>query len=151
MGIAFLKKNAAVLAIAAVEEITPILHGTKFLIMGNHDVCHPVNKKRATPARVRYLKAGFESLENEHSLKIAGQQVLLHHFPFPTPERPDIYGSKYEQYRPKDDGRWLLCGHVHEKWAQQGRMINVGVDVWDFYPVPMTRIAELITSNATSH
>jgi calcineurin-like phosphoesterase family protein len=30
---------------------------------------------------------------------------------------------------------WLLHGHVHEKWRQQGRMVNVGVDVWDFTPV----------------
>ena len=30
---------------------------------------------------------------------------------------------------------WLLHGHVHEKWRQQGRMVNVGVDVWDFTPI----------------
>ena len=28
-----------------------------------------------------------------------------------------------------------LCGHVHEKWREQGGLINVGVDVWDFKPV----------------
>jgi len=27
-----------------------------------------------------------------------------------------------------------LCGHVHEKWVQKGKIINVGVDVWNFTP-----------------
>lgn len=28
----------------------------------------------------------------------------------------------------------------------KGRMINIGVDVWDFYPVPLEEIASLITA-----
>jgi len=38
----------------------------------------------------------------------------------------------------------LLHGHVHEKWRQQGRMVNVGVDVWDFTPVAEEVIARMM-------
>ena len=39
---------------------------------------------------------------------------------------------------------WLLHGHVHARWRQQGRMVNVGVDVWDYTPVPEEVIARLM-------
>jgi calcineurin-like phosphoesterase family protein len=34
---------------------------------------------------------------------------------------------------------------VHEKWkvSDDGRMINVGVDVWDFKPVHVDQLLEL--------
>ncbi|MHB8295541.1 MAG: hypothetical protein ACYDH5_13145 [Acidimicrobiales bacterium] len=47
-------------------------------------------------------------------------------------------------FRPIDEGEWLLHGHVHEKWRQLGRTINVGVDVWDFTPVAEDAIIRLI-------
>jgi calcineurin-like phosphoesterase family protein len=38
----------------------------------------------------------------------------------------------------------ILCGHVHEKWKEKWigniPMINVGVDVWNFYPIRMDEI-----------
>jgi calcineurin-like phosphoesterase family protein len=114
------------LSLAAVESITPQLYGRKILIMGNHDLCHPVNKKRASVGRELYLRAGF------------------HHLPYLTPTAPDKYSGKFDKFRPKNEGGWLLCGHVHEKWREQERMINVGVDVWSFCPVPMTTIEVLI-------
>lgn len=45
---------------------------------------------------------------------------------------------------PQDNGDWLLHGHIHEKWRQQHRQINVGVDAWHFAPVPEHTIADLI-------
>lgn len=132
------------LSLDAVESITPYLHGRKLLIMGNHDLCHPVNKKRAILGREVYLRAGFESIELESRIEIAGQSVLLHHLPYLTPTVPDKYSDKFDKFRPKDEGQWLLCGHIHEKWREHEHMINVGVDVWDFYPVAMAKIEALI-------
>jgi calcineurin-like phosphoesterase family protein len=37
-----------------------------------------------------------------------------------------------------------LCGHVHERWKTRGLSINVGVDVWDFYPVDEDTIRKTI-------
>ena len=47
---------------------------------------------------------------------------------------PHIRYLRYIEHRPDDDGGWLLHGHVHEKWRQNGRQINVGVDAWNFAP-----------------
>ena len=135
------------LSVDVVGSITQLLNGRKFLIMGNHDLCHPVHKKRALLAGELYLRAGFESIELESRIEIAGQSVLLHHLPYLTPSAPDKYSGKYDKFRPIDNGQWLLCGHIHEKWREQERMINVGVDVWDFYPVAMTKIEKLITQS----
>ena len=78
---------------------------------------------------------------------IAGQQVQINHFPYDPgePDRP----AKFTQWRPKDVGGWLLCGHIHEKWRQNGRQINVGVDAWNFAPVSDDTICETIKSGPT--
>jgi calcineurin-like phosphoesterase family protein len=46
------------------------------------------------------------------------------------------------EYPPEDT--WMLCGHVHEAWKRHGRVINVGVDVWDFYPVSVDQLLEVM-------
>jgi calcineurin-like phosphoesterase family protein len=38
----------------------------------------------------------------------------------------------------------MLCGHVHEAWKRHVRVINVGVDVWDFYPVSVDQLLEVM-------
>jgi len=35
-----------------------------------------------------------------------------------------------------------LCGHVHEKWALSGNIINVGVDIWDYEPKTLRFMVE---------
>lgn len=52
--------------------------------------------------------------------------------------------DRYREERPADEGRWLLHGHVHERWRQRGRQINVGVDVWDYAPVSLEAIEGVI-------
>jgi len=41
-----------------------------------------------------------------------------------------------------------FCGHVHEKWkfikTEQGLLVNVGVDQWDYYPVDAKQIFKAI-------
>jgi calcineurin-like phosphoesterase family protein len=39
---------------------------------------------------------------------------------------------------------WLGHGHIHEKWRLRGRMINVGVDAWDFTPAAEEIVAGLM-------
>jgi calcineurin-like phosphoesterase family protein len=132
------------LSASLAETIAPKLNGKKYLIMGNHDLCHPVNKKRAEKGRDAYLNAGFLSLELDGEIEIAGQKVKLHHLPYLNSNDADKYKGKYDHFRPKNEGQWLLCGHIHEKWKQVDRMINVGVDVWDFMPVSVVEIERMI-------
>jgi calcineurin-like phosphoesterase family protein len=85
-------------------------------------------------------------------MEIAGTTVLLNHMPYQikpgsaesSAESRGYSIPRHAKYRPTDHGLWLLHGHVHEKWKSKGKMINVGVDVWDFYPVPITAIESLI-------
>ena len=62
---------------------------------------------------------------------------------------------KYKEYhfklvhRPEyADAEYNLVGHVHEKWKvkKEGKkiLINVGVDVWDFYPIDIYTIIKTI-------
>ena len=58
-----------------------------------------------------------------------------------------LFAFYFPAFAGSDDQPLLgLHGHVHEKWRQRGRMINVGVDAWGGYPVTDTHLATLITA-----
>lgn len=121
------------------------LHGRKYLVPGNHDACWPYSREHDSGQVARYTDAGLSVLGVEQALVLAGEEVLVHHFPYRGSGEPR---ERYAQRRPVDAGRWLLHGHVHEAWRQRGRMLNVGVDVWDYAPVHIDRLSELIRNGA---
>ncbi len=134
------------LAYRPVEIVSPRLNGKKFLVPGNHDFCHSYNKKSRNPEKraewiKKYEENGWIVLPEQAELNIEGVgSVQMCHHPFVLDGKDD----KYENWRPKDDGRWLLCGHVHEKWKFRDKMINVGVDQWNFKPVSIEEIKKVI-------
>lgn len=135
------------MAFRPVETFVPRLNGIKHLISGNHDFCHPAHKKGKKDLekwKQKYIDAGFSSVKEEDSIEINGQKVLLHHMPYRNLE-PGPHGEKYSQFRLENKGLWLLHGHVHEKWKTKEKMINVGVDVWDFKPISIDVISRMIT------
>jgi len=139
------------------------LNGTVYLIPGNHDKCHSVVYKKSEEKKKNSFKlyedAGFIILPeyystvlqlNEHTTeedKIAAQ---LCHLPYQ--EEPNgEYTPRFTEIRPKPTilNQILLHGHVHQHWRSkiytdptlgQFPMINVGVDVWNEYPVPETAL-----------
>lgn len=128
---------------STVGKVLPRLMGHKILIAGNHDECHPVQSKnlaRQLKYTERYEEYGFAQILLETTIKIADIDVRLHHMPYAS----DISDERFHDYRPEDQGGWLLCGHVHEKWFRKGRMINVGVDQHNFYPISKTLIEQWI-------
>lgn len=129
----------------------PRLNGIKFLVPGNHDRCHEIMHKNKEQKKANGIKlfvdAGFSILPTEHSLLIAGQTVKLHHMPYRSDHTADV---RYANIRPTDEGGWLLHGHVHDLWKIEGKQINVGVDVWNFLPVPITEIERIIRESQTS-
>lgn len=135
------------MAFRPVEVITPRLNGIKYLVPGNHDFCHSYNKKSRKPENrekwiQKYKDNGWIVLPEQAELDIEGvAKVQLCHHPYKLLHPSD---DKYKNWRPKDDGRWLLCGHVHEKWKQIDKMINIGVDQWDFKPVSVEEIKKII-------
>jgi calcineurin-like phosphoesterase family protein len=114
------------------------VNGTKHLVLGNHDAAHPMHKRSHTQQR-RFLEVfASVSLHEQHNL--GGQIVNLSHLPYTGDHFP---GDRFEQWRLRDEGRWLVCGHVHREWYQSGRQINVGVD-WHPCPVPVGEIMQIV-------
>ncbi len=124
-----------------VARVLPRLHGRHHLVSGNHDTCHPCHR-RGTSRVARYVEAGFTDVVPAAELDLPGVGIVeLNHMPY-VGDHTDR--DRYVEHRPPDRGRWLLHGHVHELWRVRGRMINVGVDQWDYAPVRAERLAELI-------
>jgi calcineurin-like phosphoesterase family protein len=119
---------------AVMEQYAPRLNGSKILVAGNHDGCHPCNHDGNWGQMSLYRKY-FDGIFDQHDW----QGVMLHHMPYHDEE-----DDRYSEYRPMNDGRILLHGHVHERWLINSRQINVGVDMWDYEPVHEDRIRELI-------
>lgn len=150
------------MAARPVETFTPRLNGNKFLIPGNHDWCHPYHKKSRKPENQKkwidfYTKAGWTVLPEQITFDLEGVAIVnVCHLPYSGDsgyeETAPEYKDKYSRFRPFDDGRVLLHGHVHEKFlmkksAKGSLMINVGVDVWNYKPVSEVELAKLILAN----
>jgi len=121
------------------------LNGKLYLVPGNHDSkVFPWNGKGVNPDnRKRYYDAGFKKiLEREFTMEIGGQTVLISHFPYC--EDHSEYNVRYKEYRPKSNGLYLCHGHIHEKRLKRGKEINVGCDVWNFRPVSLEQIIQVM-------
>lgn len=122
--------------------LTGLLAGHKILVAGNHDRCWHGHGAKAAGWTERYHEAGFDEIvHGSTTVRIGETEVGLCHFPYVGDSRAV---DRYPEHRPLDRGDWLLHGHVHEKWAQRDRMINVGVDVAGFRPIREVEIARII-------
>lgn len=111
-------------------EILKQLNGKKILVRGNHD--HWKSEK--------YMRLGFEEVLKSWSVYFGDELVRMSHFPYKGEEADERTFTDSLV----DDGKWLLHGHVHTTWKTNKRMINVGVDRWDFAPVSEKEILDLI-------
>lgn len=138
-------------------KLTDRCNGTKILVSGNHDRCWEGHRKlsagQLSKWKIVYLDGGFYDIRSGTPASPLRQfinnefdddvftGVIMSHFPY----RGDSHDrDRHASQRPIDNGEWLLHGHVHERWLQRGRMINVGVDAWCGFPVPEAMIAQLI-------
>lgn len=123
-----------------VPEILKQLNGKEHrLVMGNHDRCHPCRGNKSIEATKRYLEYGFTEVVREARIG----PFLANHLPYIPKEIDDKYDVRFPKYRPEDKGDWLLHGHIHQHWKQRGKMINVGVDVWDYTPVLLDKLIKI--------
>lgn len=119
------------------------LNGSKALVPGNHDRvwAHRKGNPKGRDFQMEYAMAGLDVLPEEITARVDGHEVQVCHFPY----RGDSHDQDRFLYaRPFDEGKILLCGHVHDSWYTYGRQINVGVDVNAFRPVSEDHIAGLI-------
>jgi calcineurin-like phosphoesterase family protein len=122
------------------------MHGRKYLIPGNHDRCWGHHRKRRPRDITVYEDAGFTVLADEVTLGLPdGREVYACHLPYRGDHTEQ---DRYQQVRPADRGMALLCGHVHDTWREHGRMLNVGVDVNDYTPVPLSAVQTWLDENA---
>lgn len=124
------------------------LNGLIYLVPGNHD-----RVSRAYPHRTgEHFWRDFD-IYNEYEIEIIGERVYgfrLMNIPVPVnmshyPYVGDSHNEdRFKELRPVDDGNWLLHGHVHNEWQVRDRMINVGVDVWNYTPISIDTIYDII-------
>jgi calcineurin-like phosphoesterase family protein len=107
------------------------LRGQKILLAGNHDRCAALHGKDIRGWVERYRREGGIQEIHQGQMRVdldaRHRQILACHFPYRGDSGPDL---RYAEQRPLDTGEWLLHGHVHEKWRQADRQINVGIDAW---------------------
>jgi len=102
------------------ERILNKINGKKILILGNHDKLNPF----------LYVECGFESVHT--SLNI-NNYVLIH-----DPSAAGVFSDIN-----------FVCGHVHKLFKKLNNCINVGIDVWNFYPVNEKEINEYFQKQRT--
>lgn len=116
------------------------LLGSKLdLVSGNHDDVWP-GHRNAHMHQHEWLEI-FASVQPFMRRRLEKQDVLFSHFPYDGDHtKPD----RYVQFRLRDEGKWLVHGHVHDAWKQRGRQINAGLDAWDMTPVRLDEIIKMI-------
>lgn len=123
------------------------LNGTKILIPGNHDYCHPISHNKWADWKVKYMEAGFGSIivptKQQPSViaQFTGVDVLMCHFPYTLGEYDD---RDFSDWAPKDNGLPLIHGHVHQTWKVNNNQVNVGMDVWEHKPVHIDTVLDII-------
>ena len=119
-------------------DIIGSLPGRKRLITGNHDKCHPMFRD-APKWHERYAMA-FEYISPFGRRRIAGQSVLLSHYPYLA----DRGAPRDLQWRLPHHGARLLHGHTHENVVHTSATeIHVGWDAWNRL-IPEHQIGELL-------
>lgn len=127
-------------------QVSERLAGTKILISGNHDKTF---KEGTSDAIIeQYLDSGIHTVFPSQTIELAlydlDDTILLNHFPYDGDSRER---DRYTEYRPQNEGKWLVHGHIHERRRILDRQINVGVDAWAGYPVSEKTIIDIITAN----
>ena len=128
-----------------ISRILPLLNGRHKLVVGNHDMCHPCHGSKSVRYRDEYLAAGFTEVVERIWLDLPAPigRALLCHMP-PASSNPQS-SERYLQHRPTLDeigDAWLVHGHVHNAWRRKGKLLNVGVDVWNYRPITVFELAK---------
>lgn len=117
--------------------------GTKHLVIGNHDGCHPMYRDSHKWQRI-YMDGAFESAQTAARRRLALPEghcnALMSHFPY----KGDTAGGteRFHQWRLPNLGKdYIIHGHTHRPEKFGGMQIHVGVDAWEMKPVKLETIA----------
>lgn len=104
------------------------LPGRKRLIEGNHEAGASLHRDAPRLRRKFGYDDVFEWMSPYGKRRIAGQEVLLSHYPYVADHSDE---PRYAQFRLPNLGAWLLHGHTHSTAIRTSeREIHVGWDAW---------------------
>jgi calcineurin-like phosphoesterase family protein len=119
------------------------MNGTKILIRGNHDDKPTI-----------MVRAGFVCALEKASIRVGKREINLSHYPYRYGFWKQLWWSiSNGRYTPRnlhkrmvDDGKYLIHGHTHSKrkHTKNTNMIHVGVDAWQYRPVSLDQVTQLI-------
>lgn len=129
------------------------LNGTKILVLGNHDRPFMVKEKgqeKVDEWTQVYRDNGFAEVAQHWAIFADGVAAHMSHFPYDGDSHD---GDRFEDERLPDDGMILIHGHTHKdevvSRSKKGTLqIHVGVDAWDFRPVSLSQIKQVIADNS---
>lgn len=105
------------------------IKGHKHLVLGNHDEARPYT----------YINhVGFTTVHTSMWFQHEKLNFFMAH-------DPAVYNVV------ESTGSIMLCGHVHLLFKHlfpHKKVINVGVDAWDFKPVGIEQVLEIVNDNA---
>lgn len=116
--------------IKKLQDIRVRLNGMIWLVLGNHDWSIKPH---------RWIEE-LGMINADPCIEVQGMHVR--HYPMNSDERLQNNIS---------DDKWIICGHIHEKWRFNGRQLNVGVDVNNFTPISIFQIQEEIRQMEISY
>jgi calcineurin-like phosphoesterase family protein len=139
------------LALGRIADSLPItgrLNGRKFLIPGNHDRVSTATQTHAAIERFTplYEEQGWTILPEIVDGVRHGHPLRASHYPY----RGDTLDTdRLVKRRPVDDGTPLIHGHTHARdHGADGIQFHVGVDAYNFTPVPSATIDEWLDALA---
>lgn len=138
-------------------------NGDKHLVPGNHCGPHPLHRDSHKWLPI-YLDGAFKTVQLAAKRRIPLREghitAMVSHFPY-TGDHTDE--DRYPEWRLPDYGHYILHGHTHspEKLSIGGReakrrgaalrnkparinQIHVGLDAWEYKPVALDQIIEII-------
>lgn len=122
--------------------------GIKHLISGNHDSVHPRHTRHLRAQKDWHALGIFESINSHGSIKLAGQKVLMSHFPYAGEgDRKDGGPDRFSEWRFKDEGMPLLHGHTHSAAVHETPYsFHVGLDAHKLQLVPESAVIEWLNT-----
>lgn len=119
-------------AFGGISKFLPYLNGNITLIRGNHD-------------RDSDIRGCGLLIHQNLDFDYGGYHFKMNHRPVFESGTPDPFRDAETRSLIKlKDYDYILCGHVHEKWINNGKNINVGTDVWDFKPLDIDALIQYI-------